>query len=92
MNRRSIALGALAMFCVGMVFAEEPVRVKPPQQRVLSAPNGRFVFGQINDIRSDQFMLDTQTGQQWTIRVMDASRRHSCQGRKFRSLISGRAG
>lgn len=31
----------------------------------LSAPGGRFVFGQISSYRRDQFMLDTQTGRLW---------------------------
>jgi hypothetical protein len=43
----------------------EPVEVKPPQQKTLSSPGGRFVFGQISEFRRDQFMLDTQTGRLW---------------------------
>ncbi|CAH1092829.1 hypothetical protein [Candidatus Nitrotoga sp. 1052] len=43
----------------------EPVEVKLPQQKMLSSPGGRFVFGQISDFRRDQFMLDTQTGRLW---------------------------
>lgn len=31
----------------------------------LGVDNGRFVFGQINDARADQFLLDTATGQMW---------------------------
>lgn len=34
---------------------------------VLSSSTGRFVFGQISDYKSDQFMLDTQTGRVWQI-------------------------
>jgi len=35
------------------------------QYGVLSAPNGRFVFGQISGSGKDQFMLDTATGRLW---------------------------
>jgi len=45
----------------------DAVKVTPPQQKVLSSENGRFVFGQISDFRSDQYMLDTKTGRLWTI-------------------------
>lgn len=34
---------------------------------VLSAPGGRYVFGQISSMRADQYMLDTQTGRLWQI-------------------------
>lgn len=47
----------------------EPVEVKPSQQKNLSSPGGRFVFGQISDFRRDQFMLDTQTGRLWVMTV-----------------------
>jgi len=36
-------------------------------QQVLSCENGRYVFGQISDSSSDQFMLDTLTGRLWQI-------------------------
>jgi hypothetical protein len=39
------------------------------QRRVLSSPNGRYVFGQISDFRSDQFLLDTKTGRLWGLVV-----------------------
>lgn len=34
---------------------------------VLSAPGGRFVFGQISNMRKDQYMLDTATGRLWEV-------------------------
>ena len=37
---------------------------------VLSAAGGRYVFGQVNSIRSDQYLLDTQTGKLWVIRAV----------------------
>ncbi len=36
-------------------------------QQVLSCENGRYVFGQISDSSSDQFMLDTLTGRLWRV-------------------------
>lgn len=33
----------------------------------LSAPGGRYVFGQLSDYRRDQYLLDTQTGRVWQI-------------------------
>lgn len=37
----------------------------------LSSASGRFVFGQVSDMARDQFMLDTQTGQLWSIALTD---------------------
>jgi len=45
----------------------EPVEVIPPQNKVLGTNNGRFVFGQISNMRKDQYMLNTQTGRLWQI-------------------------
>ena len=42
-------------------------KVKPSQQAILSAENGRFAFGQISGSSKDQFMLDTVTGRLWRI-------------------------
>ena len=42
-------------------------KIQQPQQKVLSAENGRFVFGQISGSSKDQFMLDTVTGRLWRI-------------------------
>ncbi len=36
-----------------------------PRYGVLSAPNGRFVFGQISASSKDLYMLDTATGRLW---------------------------
>lgn len=35
--------------------------------QVLSSTTGRFVYGQIAEYTSQQFMLDTQTGRIWQI-------------------------
>lgn len=34
---------------------------------VLSAPGGRYVFGQVSMARADQYLLDTQSGRMWQI-------------------------
>lgn len=34
---------------------------------VLSAPGGRYVFGQISPFARHQYMLDTQTGRLWQV-------------------------
>jgi hypothetical protein len=47
--------------------AADPVKAALPQQKVLSSPNGRYVFGQVSDYRQDQYMLDTQTGSLWKV-------------------------
>ena len=62
-NRVSVSLLLFAS-CISTAKAE-PVEVKVPQQKMLSSPVGRFVFGQISEFRRDQFMLDTQTGRLW---------------------------
>jgi hypothetical protein len=45
----------------------QPVEVKPPQQKVLGTPTGRYVFGQVSEYRRDQYLLDTQTGRLWQV-------------------------
>ena len=56
------------MFLVGISFAQ-PFGLKTASlrksYRVLSRPNGRFVFGQISESSKDQYMLDTWTGRLW---------------------------
>ena len=51
----------------GIAAAQDKVKVAPDRTKTLSTTNGRFVFGQISDFRSDQYMLDTQTGRLWQI-------------------------
>ena len=53
----SILLAALLL--PATTYAENPTGTS------LSAPGGRFVFGQISTLGRDQFMLDTQTGRLW---------------------------
>ncbi|MHB8916205.1 MAG: hypothetical protein ACYC4K_10390 [Thiobacillus sp.] len=47
--------------------AQEKIKVAQDPQKTLGSANGRFVFGQISDFRSDQYMIDTQTGRLWQI-------------------------
>lgn len=53
------------------VHAQFGIGGAPSQQKiepkVLSANNGRFVFGQISDSNKDKFMLDTFSGRLWQI-------------------------
>ena len=56
---------------IGLLFlapaaqAQVPVKVVPPQQKMLASENGRYVFGQISELHADQFVIDTQTGRVW---------------------------
>ena len=63
LNTRSLFFAFLAINATAAL--AEPVEVKPPQQKTLASPGGRFVFGQISDYRRDQYMLDTATGRLW---------------------------
>ena len=38
-----------------------------PPSVVLNSANGRFAFGQVGTFRSDQYLLDTQTGRLWKV-------------------------
>jgi len=40
------------------------------QTKVLSASGGRYVFGNINGLGANTFMLDTQTGRLWRITAL----------------------
>jgi len=61
--KRVIILFILFLFPISS-FAQ-PFEAKYPKGRVLSSPNGRYVFGQISDSSKDQYMLDTWTGRLW---------------------------
>jgi hypothetical protein len=61
------AVAVAALLAAGDVSAQEAVKVKPPQNKVLSAEDGRFVFGQISEYRRDQYLLDTRTGRLWRV-------------------------
>jgi hypothetical protein len=59
----AIAFIAGSLTCVAI--AQDKAKIVTERSRTLSAPNGRFVLGQISDFRSDQYLLDTQTGRIW---------------------------
>jgi len=58
---------ATALLISSTAFAAEPVKVKPPANKLLTTENGRYVFGQVSEMRRDQYMLDTKTGKLWNI-------------------------
>ena len=71
--RSVVGVGTVFLFgCLGAqaVYAQ-PLGIggsqaaEQPQYGVLSAPNGRFVFGQISASSKDLFMLDSATGRLW---------------------------
>ncbi|MDE2106171.1 MAG: hypothetical protein KGL39_53620 [Patescibacteria group bacterium] len=64
---KAIGGAALTLAVCASVARAQPIEVKPPQQKVLQSPGGRFVFGQVSEFRRDQYMLDTQTGRLWAI-------------------------
>ena len=64
-------LFTLLIFLLASSAIAEPVEVKPPQTKVLGTSTGRYVFGQISDFRSDQFLLDTATGRLWQLVIDD---------------------
>jgi hypothetical protein len=41
---------------------------------ILSAPGGRFVFGQVSHGGNDQYLLDTVTGRLWNVRSREGDR------------------
>jgi hypothetical protein len=65
-NFRAAALLA-ALLPLAAWAQSTPSPAQPPRGQPLSAPGGRYVFGQISDFRSDQYLLDTQTGRVWQI-------------------------
>lgn len=62
---KKYAVALLCLFSFGQAAAQDAIKTIPPAQRVLSAENGRFVFGQISDFRRDQYLVDTKTGKVW---------------------------
>ncbi|BEV07788.1 hypothetical protein [Methylophilus sp. DW102] len=67
MKKLSSVVFTLSLLISAYSYGADAVKVTPNQQKVISSENGRFVFGQISDFRSDQYMLDTKTGRLWMI-------------------------
>lgn len=63
----NIWITIITIFISTTVLAAEPVKVKPPANKSLSSENGRYVYGQISEMRRDQYMLDTKTGKLWNL-------------------------
>lgn len=61
-----IISGYLLSISHAQPFGFQERRIKR-DHKVLSNPNGRFVFGQISESSKDQYMLDTWTGRLWRI-------------------------
>lgn len=61
------------LFILGLVTSLscfiEPVEANSSNAKVLGTDTGRYVFGQISDFRSDQFLMDTETGRLWRLVV-----------------------
>jgi hypothetical protein len=64
--KRIFAVGLLVALS-SYVLAAEPMKTVASAQKVLSSENGRFVLGQLSDVRADRFLLDTQTGRVWQL-------------------------
>ena len=47
------------------IAAAATAQTPPPQNSVLNAAGGRYVFGQISELRRDPYLLDTLTGRLW---------------------------
>lgn len=59
MNSNAVLLCLALMFMAGSVSAQAPTKQTSP-----STP-GRFQLVQLGDSRTDQYLLDTQTGRVW---------------------------
>lgn len=60
---------------------------------VLSAPGGRFAFGQIGSGRVDQYLLDTQTGKVWQMQcAKKGAEPFSCEVNVFVPLLFSESG
>lgn len=62
---RLIIIFALVSCSAGVAFAQEAGKARPTPPKTLSLDSGRFVFGQLSELRRDQYMLDTKTGRLW---------------------------
>jgi len=54
-------------FFLSPIFIYGQTEVITPQHKSIVNPNGRFLFGQISEMRRDQYMLDTRIGRLWQI-------------------------
>lgn len=76
-------LSAVATMTVLTVSAQ--TQAPPKVHPVLAAPPGagevgRYVIGQVSDIRADQYLLDTKTGRVWQLVNMNMGDGKSVSG------------
>ena len=67
--RHALAFVLLLFFSLSTASAQDGKSVPAKSSKTLSSEKGRFVLGQISDFRSDQYLLDTETGRVWSIVV-----------------------
>lgn len=60
-------LQSVGLCAVSLVSATAVAQSQPIHPATLSSASGRYVFGQINHLARDQYMLDTQTGRLWQL-------------------------
>lgn len=79
---RSLAFALLLMVSFTS-FAGVPTKATQTKNKVLAShqTNQRYVFGQISDRASDQYMLDTKTGRLWIIVCADTNDALICNNR-----------
>lgn len=64
--KRGIGLNKLLVLVLsGLPFVS--IAQTKPQPNVLTSGDARFVFGQVSEYTSHQFMLDTKTGRLWQL-------------------------
>lgn len=61
---RSMAATAMLAWLPEIAAAQTDATAR---QGVVTAPGGRYAFGQISALSRDQYMLDTQTGRLWQL-------------------------
>ena len=67
-----------ALILVTLVCIPTGLSAQQVDNKVLGTSQGRYVFGQISDMRRDQYMLDTETGRLWVL-VVDKEERLKLQ-------------
>jgi hypothetical protein len=67
--RHPLAFALLLFAFFSTAMAQDSKSSPAKSSKTLSSEKGRFVLGQISDFRSDQYLLDTETGRVWSIGV-----------------------
>lgn len=61
-----------ATACAAFTAAGAAHAQSSPSFQPLASPTGRYVLGQIDPARADQYLLDTQTGRVWQLACAEA--------------------